>query len=49
MLNAADMVEVARAYLPEGYNVPVGFHGIWASNTNSHKSQNPDNKNDENV
>ena len=29
ILNGRDLTELARAYLPKGYTVPVGFHGIY--------------------
>ena len=29
ILNGRDLTELARAYLPKGYTLPVGFHGIY--------------------
>jgi len=33
-LNAKDMTEIARGYLPKKYYIPVGFHSYWVSDNN---------------
>ena len=29
ILNGQDLSEIARAYLPHGYTLPIGFHGTF--------------------
>ena len=29
ILNGRDLTELARAYFPEEYSIPIGFHGTW--------------------